>query len=184
MSAPKTYYVYAYFRPDGSPCYVGKGTGGRWLEHLQNRSRRNPRLVKILERHGSQVTQAKLVENLTNEEASAIEAVLIRLVGRGRRGPLVNMSDGGIGGSAGRIFTPATRAKMSAAMTLRMADPEARRKISERHKGKKGGIGRPSHVWTPEQRADASRRMKGKRLTPEHRANIAAGVSSWRRKCK
>lgn len=91
--ASRMFYVYVMFRPDGSPCYVGKGQGDRWATHNQGRTHNND-LAAIIEEYG-ELPVVKVRENLTDEEARSVEGALIAAIGRvGRGGTLVNIMSG------------------------------------------------------------------------------------------
>jgi hypothetical protein len=106
------FYVYVYFRPDtGQPCYIGKGRGRRWQAHNKHRST-NPRLRNIIKKYG-ELPCTKIRVGLTEGEAFATETAFIKAIGRGKNGPLVNLTDGGEG-SSGFVPTAEMRAKQSA----------------------------------------------------------------------
>lgn len=90
-------YVYIAFRLDGSPCYVGKGSRGRWRVHL-NRSH-NRQLRGIICRAGGDIPIVVIRSGLSQDKAFEIETAFIRAIGRFPHGPLVNMTDGGDGPS-------------------------------------------------------------------------------------
>ena len=117
MDEERKYYVYMYLREDGTPYYVGKGTGDR--AYVKGKRRiKPPKNLSRITFHA---------QNLTEEEAFAIEIELIQKYGRvdNDTGILRNLTDGGEGGS-GRIFSEEVEVKRIAAMNT----PEARAKMS------------------------------------------------------
>lgn len=143
------FYVYVLFRLSGEPCYVGKGCGKRFSLN----GRHNKELKKIVAESGGQIPKVKVRENLGEEEAFECERALIAAIGRGKNGPLVNRSDGGEGPSG-----------------YRHTD-EARRKISEAHRGKKLRLGSKM----PEHQMEILRSANtGRKKTPEEIEKLRA----------
>lgn len=83
------------FRPDGRPCYIGRGSGNR----VQIMKRRyNRYLQRIIDAAGGQIESRKIADNLTEIQANELERRWIRILGRSNTGGyLVNVTDGGEG---------------------------------------------------------------------------------------
>jgi hypothetical protein len=80
----KKYYCYAYLREDGTPYYIGKGTGKRI--HSKIHSVNLPPLQR----------RVIVKDNLTNDEALKLEKELISKYGRKEFGGFLhNKTDGG-----------------------------------------------------------------------------------------
>lgn len=135
------YYIYAYLRKDGTPYYIGKGSGRRAWD--KSHSTKVPDRSRVI-----------IMENgLTEIGAYALERRYIRWWGRRDIGTgiLRNMSDGGEGRSGfsedarkklsessrnRKPYSPGHSQMMSEMLRKRWSDPEFRAKMSERHKGR------------------------------------------------
>lgn len=139
MQERSDHYIYCYFHPTGEPCYIGKGTGGRWKQHLKKSH--NPHLRRIIAKAGGDTPHVKLHVGLTSDQATVYEITLIAAIGRGKHGPLVNFTNGGEGVNGYR-HSEGRRAKISTALrgnTFRRWKPssiETRERLSVSRKGK------------------------------------------------
>lgn len=192
-AGPRGFYVYALLRENGTPFYIGKGSGQRWLSHEMD-ARRGMRgykyaIIRRMQARGAEVVKIKIHEGLTEAVAHEYEVALIRAIGRGRFGPLANLTDGGEGVS-GLQFTAEHRQKLAVASRGRKHTPEAKAKVSAANVGKVRGP-RPletrlkiaaanlGKVLSPETRLKLSAARKAgprRTLSPQHVANIAAAL--------
>ena len=173
------FYVYAFFRKDGTPYYIGKGKGQRINECAGRRSKLPPTDRRKV-----------LVDGLTEPEAFEYEIALIHCLGRKDlgRGCLRNLTDGGEGVS-GRGTSVETRAKISAANKGRTFSPEHRTRLGAASKGRRLSFsaehraklsaalaGRKGRDHSPETRAKLSAANKGRTFSPETRAKLSAAA--------
>lgn len=162
-----TYYVYVLFRPDGTPCYVGKGKGYRWSTHFGKSHNRH--LANIVAKAGGSLPVVRVREHLTEAVALETEAALIGAIGRScdGSGPLVNLTDGGDrGGLSGYNHTDITKGKIAAGHVGRQHTSETKVKC---------GIANIGRIPTDIARANMSNGQKGR---PPKSAKERAGISA------
>lgn len=96
-----------YCREDGTPYYIGKGKGDRI--HSKHRILPPPPVER----------RKYLKTNLTEEESFRHEEYMIFILGRKDNGTgiLRNLTDGGGGGTSGRIYSEETIEKMRKSQT-------------------------------------------------------------------
>jgi NUMOD3 motif-containing protein len=147
-------YVYIIFRPNGIPCYVGKGRGDRWKRTIQRAH--NPHLTAIAKQAGGDLPLVKIRYGLTDQESSSIEMAFISAIGREENGgPLVNLTDGGEG-TSGAVMTQEWRKNRSAKAKEMWKNPDQIKRHADRMSG--------------------NSYRKGAQLTQEHRSKIAKSL--------
>lgn len=163
------FYVYAYLRIDGSPYYIGKGTGKRAYQHLKSDTTHPP------------IDKSRIIfleTNLSEVGALALERRYIQWYGRKDTGTgiLRNMTDGGEG-SSGRIASESQREKQSRSMSGKPAwnkgvspSEETLAKMSKSQIGKKYG---PA---AQERKDKISSALTGRERTKEHSLNISKSL--------
>ena len=181
----KRFYVYCLFRPwNGEPCYVGKGSGDRYLKHFaMGGSHPNKHLSRIIARAGGELPVVILHADLAEATAFAYERALITAIGRAnkRTGPLANMTDGGEGTSGHvHVVTPEQAERIRQSKLGKPRSAETRAKLSAAGKGKRlsdEALGRLSASLKSSSKAaahieDLAKRHRGKKLTAEHREKV------------
>ena len=149
------FYVYVIFRPNGVPCYVGKGSGKRDGKHETYKSH-NPHLNAIISQANGTLPCVRIREYMKESDAFQLERLLISTIGREvSGGPLVNLTDGGEGGS-GAVRSAETLRLMSKVQQGKIATHTQRLKMSIHHLHRRGRtieeIGAPGFKLTKFQR--------------------------------
>ena len=177
---PRRFYVYAYLRTDGTPYYIGKGTGKR-----------------IHEKHSiglpPKERRSIIIQNLTDPEACAAEIWFIAALGRKDLGTgiLRNRTNGG-DGISGYVHTESAKKRISASnkkesyphLIGRSVSQETKSKISQTERGKhvseetktKIRLARKHQVFTAETRLKMSESGKGRTHTEESKQKMSKAI--------
>jgi len=167
MSILPRFYVYILTRPDGTPFYVGKGSGHRAFDHdTEARSGHQCHKCNVIRkiwRSGDEVQRYTVFTTDDEDEAYAMEADLIALHGRAN---LTNGTDGGVGGR-GHAVSPEVRALQSEHSKEYWNDPEYRAKI----------IASRFDDWAdPEYRENQTDKARARWNDPEWREQMIAAL--------
>jgi hypothetical protein len=126
----KSFYTYVYLREDGSPYYVGKGTGRRAFEFYGTHRPPNDR--------------SRIQIRFWPDEAMALAYEIYQIDFWGRKdlgtGILRNLTDGG-DGTSGYTHSVETRRKLSEAHVGRPLPLSARIKISQANRNRVWSVG-------------------------------------------
>ena len=189
------FYVYEYHRKDGTPYYVGKGTGRRaYMGHGKPCNVPKDKSLIIFQ-----------YTNLLESDAFKFEKKLIKKYGRKNLGTglLLNKSDGGEGASnpqlstrlklsiAGKNCSPATRAKISTKNKGRIKSQEECERISKGKKGKPLTDKQKKHVdnlikMSKNKSSETCEKIsianKGKKRSPEFKQKVSVAMKHRPRK--
>lgn len=181
LSTRQEFCTYLYLDPSrqsalhsqGEPIYVGKGLfhKNRHLHHL-TRTDRHPLTsrIKKLRKAGVEPIIALLANDIDEELAHLVEVEAIAKFGRKdlKKGPLLNLTDGGEGAS-NRVVLQSTRSKQSASIRAALADPELKERWLKSQKAANEN---------PEVRARRSAAAKAAQNRPEVKeAHVRANAS-------
>ena len=160
------FYTYAYLREDGTPYYIGKGSGKR--RNVLHKGRKGQVVMHVPPEDRVLI----LKSNLTEEEAFRHETYMIAVFGRKDIGTgiLRNQSNGGEGASGHR---KSDEWKKTQSEYLKknnpMYNPESIEKMRKSQTGKK------QSQETINKRLETIRKNGGVKLTPEQRKKISDG---------
>ena len=107
MNIEQRFYTYTYNYPNGTPFYVGKGTGKRLIKHMwdakagRNTDKFQIRVIRKLLENGEEPIIQKIIDNVDEEFAFLVEQEFISKYGKRTDGTgiLTNNTDGGEGTS-------------------------------------------------------------------------------------
>ena len=148
------YYTYAFLREDGTPYYIGKGSGMRMYSKCSRTIGMPPR-ERII----------KLKQNLTEEQAFAHEKYLIAILPN-----LYNLTEGGEGASGHK---KSDEFKQLQSERMRENNPMSNPEVIEKMRQSK--IGSKQSQETIDKRAETIRGNGGVKLTKEQKEKISRG---------
>lgn len=164
------FYVYAYLREDGSPYYIGKGTGRRAYQ----KNKKTHKFVNIPKKENIII----LLDNLTEECALEKEKEFISNYGRKSDGGiLINVSEGGekgFAGMKGKKHTEESKKKMSEShkgrnvwnkglVGVQKHNQKTRKKISDKSKGNKSRMGQKQSEEEKKKKSEALKKYYAER---------------------
>jgi group I intron endonuclease len=130
------YYLYSHLNPvTKQPFYIGISSN---LKRPYNFSERNPIWKRYVKKHGNPIVEI-LYENLTKDEVYLLEQKLIKEYGRKSINPsglLVNISEGGDGGSKGVKWSYEQNKKRSESLKGKKHSQETKTLMRELKLGK------------------------------------------------
>jgi hypothetical protein len=153
MKNATSYYTYAWLRSDGSPYYIGKGSGIRAFDRRRKYCPSRDRIL-ILKR------------NLSEPEAFKHEKYMIAVFGRKDLGEgiLYNKTDGGDGAS-GLRHTVKSKQRIGKAqqgpLNVNYKKPEAAKHITHKR-------GEESHNWGRKHTKESCENMRNAKLGPKN----------------
>lgn len=183
LNPKRRWYVYALYREDGTPFYIGKGTGARIDAHECEVRRGEVRgnrdkydIIKTILASGKKVEKRYIGVFTSAKAASKFEVRMIKELGD----VLVNKTPGGELGRSGMKSSDETRKKISAALKGKAKSAVARSNMSNAAKlrgcdpakieaMRQATVGRP---LSKEHRKKISDVKKGRPLSAEHVAAL------------
>jgi len=158
----KEYYTYAYMREDGTPYYIGKGSGKRVYKN-NGRYCNKPSKNRII----------FLKKNLTEEEAFKHEIYMIAIFGRKDLGTgiLHNRTDGGEG-SSGAVRSEDLKKRISKSLKGKPKTKLHNERVSKALKGKD---------INQDIKTKISKSLKGRKLPADTREKLSQSLKQrWK----
>jgi len=92
-------YQYGEYSFNYEPIYIGKGYGRRWKEHWNYQKNWLGHKIRFIRECGLEPKVIFLEKELNEKSAFQLEIKMIKIIGRAdlRKGPLVNLTNGGDG---------------------------------------------------------------------------------------
>lgn len=198
------FYTYIYYDPsrNNEPIYVGKGKGNRAWRHLNRKDTKHIFVSRLVHMRNKGVSPIiGIYGGLDEEFAFFLEQELIAKFGRKNigTGPLLNLTDGGEGGSGvvlseetryklgqvwrGKKLYPETVKKISEALTGKTMQQQTKDKISKANKGRvqseehkrKVSASMTGRVVSEETKKNISKALTGRTLSEEHIRKVSEG---------
>jgi hypothetical protein len=141
------------------PFYIGKGQTKRAYAHFSEKIEKTKnsfkinKINKILKETGKNPFIIKIIENLDNKKALEAEILFIKNIGRGKMGPLTNLTEGGEG-MIGYKHTEKGKRLIIESNKRRVVSKDTRVKISM-------GVKLSGFRPTPEMRENQRKRVTG-----------------------
>lgn len=174
------YYTYIYFDPsrNNEPIYVGKGSGNRYLHHL-NSKKKHPFVQRLQSMKNAGVEpKIEVIWGLEEDIAYQMEVDYISYFGRKDlgKGPLLNLTDGGGKNSGGKL-SEEHKKKIGDAHRGRPKPQSLKDKISDKVKTTLSQ--KPKRQWDTDTKEKISKKLTGIKHSPER---IAKAQESKRKK--
>lgn len=172
-------YIYMVHRHDGTPLYIGKGTGERYKRH-DSRAKANPHYAAVLAQAGGSLPVTIVADDLSEKEAYNLERLFTKEIGiESEGGPLINCGHGGRGGPVGVKHSEKWKAARSRIAAELWQDEQYRAKMLRPDRPRGGN----ASARSAEFKAAVSAKLKGNSHTLGfHHSDEAKAKMSAKRK--
>ena len=167
------FYTYLHCKPDGTPFYVGKGSGNRAWQFSKNRNRH---YLNVVAKYGKENIKV-FISPCDNEDQAFTEEIRQIEILRECGYELVNRTNGGEG-PTGFAHTEEMRKQLSESHKGKRFSDEHKAKIAAALRGRK----RPE--FSIEWKSKISAALSKRQIKPETRAKLAAASMGNKNGCK